>query len=957
MTTTVVNNSLFGTFFEKQKLTRINFIEWYRNLRIVLSVKDKLPFLKQPIPVKPVPVAGQVIPQDVHNTHTAWVKASKKFVGLILMTMDPDIQKNLEHLGAYDMLKELKSYIDKLECLGHAMTQNLSVSLILVSLKKEYDGFVQNYNIHSIGKTVTELHAMLKLHEQTLPPKEMGYALVQAPPFAPKPNNPPTPKKDNPGKDAICHQCGEVGHWRRNCLIYLVELMKKKKLSQGASTSGIFTIELYYFPSTSWVYDTVYGTHICITTQGLRESRKQKSGALNLYVSDGHRAVVEAIGKFHLCLPSGLVLILHNCHYAPSITRGIISFSRFYKDVFVNHFENDNSISVSKNNLIYFNAIPWDDIYEIVLSSSNTNDSSMYTVTNKRAKLNLHSALLWHYRIGHINKKRIEKLQHDGLLNSTDIKFFEMCVACMFGKMARKPYSHQVERANDLLGLIHTDVCGSFKITSRQGASYFVTFTDDFSRYGYVYLHKHKHEVFETFKVFQKEVENHLGKTIKLLRSDNGGEYMSQEFLDHLKEHGIIAHPTPPYTPQHNGVSEKRNRTLLDMFHSMMSQTTLPKSFWDYALESAARILNMVLTKKVLVKRDTLTKPDKMEPRAFKSSGSIEDLEIIQEEDTHPSIDSSLNHKEDDQEIDEPQSDINPICRSTRTRRTPDQMCLYIDAEEHELGDLDEPANYKAALLDLESDKWLNAMNVEMQSMKDNKVWELVDLPPNGKTLSERDVLRLIVERKGLRQSREFGVRKADPQLQQQDIAIWLALQMKFERNTVLQTACRTPAVHPRDQDDPHDDAHPEGENSAKWQKTSQSWDSMFIIGKEYGHVAPQWNLNAEQADWRDDIDDEPDDHELEAHYMYMAQIQEVTPDAADNSGPILDTEPLQKEENSYHDDDLAKEHDLLASLIEKLKCEIDDSKNRNKFLESSNKTLVDKLKSEIEDFKPKIKV
>ncbi|GJX71573.1 retrotransposon protein, putative, ty1-copia subclass [Tanacetum coccineum] len=77
------------------------------------------------------------------------------------------------------------------------------------------------------------------------------------------------------------------------------------------------------------------------------------------------------------------------------------------------------------------------------------------------------------------------------------------------------------------------------------------------------------------------------------------GEYMSQEFLDHLKDHGIIAHRTPPYTPQHNGVSERRNRTLLDMVRSMMSQTTLTKSFWDYALETAVRILNMVPTKKV----------------------------------------------------------------------------------------------------------------------------------------------------------------------------------------------------------------------------------------------------------------------------------------------------------------------------------------------------------------------
>nr|GEX10204.1 retrotransposon protein, putative, Ty1-copia subclass [Tanacetum cinerariifolium] len=187
--------------------------------------------------------------------------------------------------------------------------------------------------------------------------------------------------------------------------------------------------------------------------------------------------------------------------------------------------------------------------------------------------------------------------------------------------MARKPYTHQVERAKDLVGLIHTDVCGPFKIMSRKGASYFITFTDDFSCYGYVYLLKHKHEVFETFKVFQKEVENQLGKTIKSLRSDRGGKYMSQEFLDHLKDHGIIAHRTPPYTPQHNGVSERRNRTLLDMVRSMMSQTTLPKSFWDYALETATRILNMVPTKKVEktpYERDTLTKPDKLEPRAIK---------------------------------------------------------------------------------------------------------------------------------------------------------------------------------------------------------------------------------------------------------------------------------------------------------------------------------------------------
>nr|GEW28935.1 hypothetical protein [Tanacetum cinerariifolium] len=112
------------------------------------------------------------------------------------------------------------------------------------------------------------------------------------------------------------------------------------------------------------------------------------------------------------------------------------------------------------------------------------------------------------------------------------------------------------------------------------------------------------------------------------------------------------------------------------------------------------------------------------------------------------------------------------------------------------------------------------------------------------------------------------------------------------------------------------------------------------------------FQLNAKQANWKDDTDDKPKDQELEAHYMYMAKLQEVTPDAADNSRPIFDSETLQQND----DDALANERELLASLIEKLKCEIDDSKNRNKFLETSNKVLVDKLKGEIEDFKTKNK-
>jgi transposase InsO family protein len=114
---------------------------------------------------------------------------------------------------------------------------------------------------------------------------------------------------------------------------------------------------------------------------------------------------------------------------------------------------------------------------------------------------------------------------------------------------------------------------------ARGGFQYFITFTDDFSRYGYIYLMRHKSESFEKFKEFYNEVQNQLDKTIKFLQSDHGDEYLSLEFSDHLKQCGIVPQLTPPGTPQWNGVSERRNQILLDMVRSMMSQTDLLLSF------------------------------------------------------------------------------------------------------------------------------------------------------------------------------------------------------------------------------------------------------------------------------------------------------------------------------------------------------------------------------------------
>ena len=109
---------------------------------------------------------------------------------------------------------------------------------------------------------------------------------------------------------------------------------------------------------------------------------------------------------------------------------------------------------------------------------------------------------------------------------------------------------------------------------------------------GYIYLMKHKSETFQKFKEFQSEVENHRNKKIKFLRFDRGEEYLSYEFGLHLKQCGIVSQLTPPGTPQRNGASERRSRTLLDMVRSMMSLANLPLAFWGYALETVAFMLN-----------------------------------------------------------------------------------------------------------------------------------------------------------------------------------------------------------------------------------------------------------------------------------------------------------------------------------------------------------------------------
>lgn len=140
--------------------------------------------------------------------------------------------------------------------------------------------------------------------------------------------------------------------------------------------------------------------------------------------------------------------------------------------------------------------------------------------------------------------------------------------------------------------MIHTDICGPITPESFSGKRYFISFIDDFSRKTWVYFLKEKSEAFKVFKKFKVMVEKATDRHIKAVRSDRGGEYTSTVFMKYCEEQGIRRFLTAPYSPQQNGVAERKNRTVLDMIRSMLKSKNMSKEFWAEAVQCAIYVQN-----------------------------------------------------------------------------------------------------------------------------------------------------------------------------------------------------------------------------------------------------------------------------------------------------------------------------------------------------------------------------
>ena len=193
------------------------------------------------------------------------------------------------------------------------------------------------------------------------------------------------------------------------------------------------------------------------------------------------------------------------------------------------------------------------------------------------------SSWLWHARLGHVNFNALQLMSKEEMATGIPklVQPRKMCEGCLMSKQTRNPFpSVSTFHAKEILELIHGDICGPISPPTPAGNRYFFLLVDDLSRKMWVYMLKEKKDAFEAFKKFKARVKNETNKSIKTFRTDRGGEFCSHEFTKFCEDTGILRHYTAPYTPQQNGVVERRNRTVAAMIRSFLKEAGMPSWLW-----------------------------------------------------------------------------------------------------------------------------------------------------------------------------------------------------------------------------------------------------------------------------------------------------------------------------------------------------------------------------------------
>jgi RIO-like serine/threonine protein kinase len=267
-----------------------------------------------------------------------------------------------------------------------------------------------------------------------------------------------------------------------------------------------------------------------------------------LLMGNGSRAHVLGVGTVILKFTSGKTVPLKSVQHVPSIKKNLVSASMLCRDGYKVVLESNKCV-VSKHGTFVGKGYDCGGLFRL----------SLHDVCNKMVN-SVHfsdESDLWHSRFCHASFGCLMRLANLNLIPKFNLVKKSKCHVCVESKQPCKPHKAAEARSLAHLELVHSDLCEMNGILTKGGKRYFLTFIDDSTRFCYVYLLT-KDEAFNYFKTYKAEVENQLERKIKRLRSDRGGEYFSNVFDEFCVEHGIIHERTPPFSPQSNGIVERK---------------------------------------------------------------------------------------------------------------------------------------------------------------------------------------------------------------------------------------------------------------------------------------------------------------------------------------------------------------------------------------------------------------
>lgn len=337
-------------------------------------------------------------------------------------------------------------------------------------------------------------------------------------------------------------------------------------------------------PSDVWYVDSACSNHM----SGSKSSFLNLNEDFFTTVSFGDKSIVNVMGKGDISIKmlNGFTEIISDVYYAPNLKCNLLSVGQLQETGYELTF---------RNKICEIYDPKRGAIASIKMSSNRLFPLKIQDVETCLIARIKDPSWLWHFRYGHLNFGGLKTLQNRNMVTGLpQINIpAEVCEECIVSKQPRSQFPKgQSWRAKKVLELLHSDICGPIKPTSNGGKRYLITFIDDFTRKIWVYFLQKKSEALDVFKNFKARVENETEKSIKTLRTDRGGEYCSKEFESFCVENGIRRELTAAFTPQQNGVSERKNRTVLNVVRSLLTKGNVPKTFWPEAVNWAVHVLN-----------------------------------------------------------------------------------------------------------------------------------------------------------------------------------------------------------------------------------------------------------------------------------------------------------------------------------------------------------------------------